>query len=143
MAAPAWAFVTGFTIGTIRNPFDPTANVFWGAVSGAAASPTGRSFLFRVGSVIVSDIYIVGGAVMGTSTAGAIGTGITFGAAALGGAVIGAAVGTAISSVAFGQEGKQMAIDFYTGQSGAKWYEYIPHYNGYRIVRHYATEAIE
>jgi len=78
----------------------------------------------------------------GTKTASVIARAGTYALAAGAGAVIGAAVGTATSSVLFGQEGKQTAIEFYTGRSGAEWYEYIPHYNAGRIVAHYAKEAI-
>ena len=60
-----------------------------------------------------------------------------FGAAAALGLGVGVVAGTAISRAAFGVEGKDLAIDYYTGQ--AKWYEYIPHYNAGRIVKHYVA----
>jgi hypothetical protein len=118
-------------------------------VARAANTPPGRaaitqSLIFtgtaiqETGMVAIKTASLIGG----TKTASVIGRAGTFALAAGAGAVIGAATGTAISSVAFGQEGKQMAIQFYTGQSGAKWYEYIPHYNYGRIVKHYITEAI-
>lgn len=64
-----------------------------------------------------------------------------YGAAAAVGVGVGVLAGTAISAAAFGPEGKDKAIEFYTG--GADLIDYIPHYNAYKIVRHYATEAIE
>jgi len=65
-----------------------------------------------------------------------------YGAAAAVGVGIGVVAGTAISAAAFGPEGKDNAIKFYTGQAD-NWYDYIPHYNAYKIVSHYAQEAIE
>ena len=64
-----------------------------------------------------------------------------YGAAAAVGVGVGVVAGTAISSAAFGPEGRDRAIEFYTG--GANLIDYIPHYNAYKIVRHYAQEAIE
>lgn len=63
-----------------------------------------------------------------------------FGAAGIIGAGIGIVAGTAISRAAFGPAGKDLAIDFYTAQ--ANWYDYIPHYNGYKIARHYAQKVL-
>lgn len=63
-----------------------------------------------------------------------------YGVAAAVGAGVGIVAGTAISAAAFGPEGKDLAIEFYTG--GADLIDYIPHYNAYKIVRHYAQEAI-
>jgi hypothetical protein len=64
-----------------------------------------------------------------------------YGLAAAVGVGVGVVAGTAISSAAFGPEGKDRAIKFYSGQ--ANLIDYIPHYNAYKIVRHYAQEAIE
>ena len=64
-----------------------------------------------------------------------------YGAAFVVGAGIGILAGTAISRAAFGVEGKDKAVQFYTGQ--ANLVDYIPHYNAYKIVKHYAKEAIE
>ena len=64
-----------------------------------------------------------------------------YGAAAALGVGVGVVAGTAISRAAFGVEGKDKAISFYSGQ--ANLIDYIPHYNAYKIVRHYASEAIE
>jgi len=64
-----------------------------------------------------------------------------YGAAFVVGAGIGILAGTAISRAAFGVEGKDKAIQFYSGQ--ANLIDYIPHYNAYKIVSHYAREAIE
>jgi len=118
-------------------------------VARAANTPPGRSAITQslifTGTAIqeTSTILIRAASMFGASkTGGALKTAGTYALAAGAGAVIGAAVGTAASSVLFGQEGKQTAIEFYTGQSGAEWYEYIPHYNAGRIVAHYAKEAI-
>jgi|LUMU01.1.fsa_nt_gb hypothetical protein len=64
-----------------------------------------------------------------------------YGVAAAVGVGVGVVAGTAISSAVFGPEGKDKAIQFYTG--GADLIDYIPHYNAYKIMRHYAQEAIE
>jgi len=132
-----WAFVGGFAARTIDEPFRPIPNALESALFASIfATKTGQ---LMVGAAVGTAVRAASAGA--TAVASATVTGVVLGAAA--GAVIGAAVGTATSSIIFGEAGKQKAIDFYTGQSGAKWYEYIPHYNGYRIVRHYATEAIE
>ena len=64
-----------------------------------------------------------------------------YGAAFAVGVGTGILAGTAISRAAFGVEGKDKAISFYSGQ--ANLIDYIPHYNAYKIVSHYAKEAIE
>ena len=64
-----------------------------------------------------------------------------YGAAAAVGVGVGVVAGTALSRSLFGVEGKDKAIQFYSGQ--ANLIDYIPHYNAYKIVRHYAKEAIE
>ena len=64
-----------------------------------------------------------------------------YGAAAAVGLGIGIVAGTALSTRIFGPTGKDKAISFYSGQ--ANLIDYIPHYNAYKIVRHYASEAIE
>ena len=65
-----------------------------------------------------------------------------YGAAAALGVGVGVVAGTAISRAAFGPEGGQAAVDFYTGHN-TSLIDYIPHYNAYKIVSHYAKEAIE
>ncbi len=61
-----------------------------------------------------------------------------YGVAAGIGLGIGVVAGTAISRSAFGPQGSDMAIDFYTG-TGTTWYDYIPHYNAAKIVKHYVV----
>ena len=87
----------------------------------------------RVGSIVLGARGVAAAKV--ASKAG------IYGAAAALGVGVGVVAGTAISRAAFGVEGKDAAIQFYSGQ--ANWYDYIPHYNAYKIVRHYAKEAIE
>ena len=87
----------------------------------------------RVGSIVLGARGVAAAKV--ASKAG------IYGAAAALGVGVGVVAGTAISRAAFGVEGKDAAIQFYSGQ--ANWYDYIPHYNAYKIVRHYASEAIE
>ena len=82
----------------------------------------------------------VGSIVLGARGVAAAKAGI-YGAAAAVGVGVGIVAGTAISRAAFGVEGKDKAIQFYSGQ--AKLIDYIPHYNAYKIVSHYAKEAIE
>ena len=87
---------------------------------------------------MAKDIVEVSSAAASTSTAGALATIATYTGAVAAGYVIVAAAGTAISSVAFGSEGKQKAIDFYTFQN-TRPIDYLPHYNAYKIVKHYVT----
>lgn len=61
-----------------------------------------------------------------------------YGAAAALGVGVGIVAGTAISRAAFGPEGKDLALNFYTG-TGTNWYDYIPHYNAGKIVKHYVV----
>ena len=134
MTSPfVWATSGGFVARTLDDPLSPGSNL---AKSAFYAS----LFATKTGQTVVKGIAVRSLSALGTVLGGTFGTtasGVLLGAGA--GAVTGAAIGTAISSAAFGQQGKQMAIDFYTGQSGAKWYEYIPHYNYGRIVRHYVV----
>ena len=133
--AVRWAFVGGFAGRTYSRPLSPLQNAIEaGAFSLVFATKTGQSLI--IGS-LARSASIAGSAALGVSTSTAVG--VVLGAGA--GVVIGAAAGTAISSVAFGPAGKQKAIEFYTGQ--AKLIDYIPHYNAYKIVSHYAKEAIE
>ena len=117
------------------------------AISTGLQTPTGKRAAVSVGTagfLFAKDIalttYYAGSFAASTATAGVVGTGIMYTFAVGAGAVIGAAAGTAISSVAFGESGKQKAIEFYTGQ--ANLIDYYPPYNAYKIVRHYATEAM-
>lgn len=87
----------------------------------------------RVGSIVLGARGVA--AVKVASKAG------IFGAAAAVGLGVGVVAGTALSAAIFGPEGKDAAIKFYTGQTNFS--DYIPHYNAYKIVRHYAAEAIE
>lgn len=87
----------------------------------------------RVGSIVLGARGVAAAKV--ASKAG------IYGAAAAVGVGVGVVAGTAISRAAFGVEGKDKALQFYSGQ--ANLIDYIPHYNAYKIVRHYATEAIE
>ena len=142
MSAAGWAFGTGATIGFIRNPGSPIQNIGWGAVGAAMTNPTSRSLLIKAGVIVASDLYVIGSAAssafIATRTGTAIASAGSIGLAVAAGAVIGAAAGTAISSAAFGPEGKSKAIQFYTGQAD-NWYDYVPHYNAYKIVKHYVT----
>lgn len=126
-----WATGGGFLARTIDDPFSPVSNLAESAAWAAVfATKTGQGLLWGT-AVRTAGIASTGlGAISGATV-----TGVILGAGA--GAVGGAAIGTAISTALFGQEGKQTAIEFYTGQSGAKWYEYIPHYNYGRIVKHW------
>ena len=129
-----WATGGGFVARTIDQPLQPVSNLAKSA--GWAflfATRTGQSILIGTGARSAGIIGSAAGATFGSTAVG-----IALGAGA--GAVIGAAAGTAISSVAFGPEGKQKAIRFYTGQ--ANMIDYYPPYNAYKIVRHYATEAM-
>lgn len=54
------------------------------------------------------------------------------------GVAAGVVVGTTVSGVIFGQEGRQKALDFYTGKN-TTLKDYIPAYNIYKIAKHYAT----
>ena len=96
------------------------------------ARPT-AAYGARVGSILIGARGVAAAKV--AAKAG------IYGAAAAVGVGVGVVAGTAISAAAFGPEGKDAAIKFYTGQ--ANLIDYIPHYNAYKIVRHYATEAIE
>jgi hypothetical protein len=95
------------------------------------ARPT-LAYTARVGSIVLGARGV--GAVKVASKAG------IYGAAAAVGVGVGVVAGTAVSSAVFGPEGKDRAIQFYSGQ--ANMIDYIPHYNAYKIVRHYATEAM-
>lgn len=86
----------------------------------------------RVGSIVLGARGVAAAKVASRAS--------IYGAAAALGVGVGVVAGTAISRAAFGVEGKDLAIEFYSGQ--ANWYDYIPHYNAYKIVRHYAKEAI-
>ena len=87
----------------------------------------------RVGSIVLGA--------RGVAAAKVASNARIYGAAAALGEGVGVVAGTAISRAAFGVEGKVKAIQFYSGQ--ANLIDYIPHYNAYKIVRHYAKEAIE
>ena len=129
-----WATGGGFVARTLDDPFSPASNLAksagWAALF--ATKPGQRIIL----GTAARTAGVAGSAALATFGSTAIGVGLGAGA----GAVIGAAAGTAISSVAFGPEGKQKAIEFYTGQ--ANLIDYYPPYNAYKIVRHYATEAM-
>jgi hypothetical protein len=139
MSAAGWAFATGTTIGFIRNPTSPIQNIGWGVVGASITNPTSRSLLIKAGLIVASDLYVVGSAAStaftATRTGGAIISAGSIGLAVAAGGVIGAAGGTAISSALFGSEGKEKAIEFYTGQ--ANLIDYVPHYNVYQIIKHY------
>ena len=96
------------------------------------ARPT-LDFGARLGSIVLGT--------RGVAVVRTIGLAGIYGAAAAIGVGVGVVAGTAISRAAFGVEGKDKAIQFYSGQ--ANLIDYIPHYNAYKIVRHYAKEAIE
>lgn len=133
MQAFLWATTGGFAARTIDNPLRPIDNL---------VESVGYASLFatRAGQRLIlgasSRILALGGSAA-TTVFGSTAVGVGLGAAA--GAVIGAAAGTAISSAIFGQKGKQKAIEFYTGQAD-NFYDYIPHYNAYKIVKHYVTD---
>ena len=128
-----WATGGGFLARTLDDPFSPGSNLAtsagWAAVF---ATRTGQGLLWGT-AVRTASIAGTGfGAISGATV-----TGVILGAGV--GAVVGATIGTAISSAIWGEQGKQTAIEFYTGQSGAKWFEYIPQYNAGRIVKHYVV----
>lgn len=83
----------------------------------------------------------VGTIVLGTrglAVARTIGLVGIYGAAAAVGVGAGIVVGTALSRSLFGVEGKDLALDFYTG-TGTSWYDYIPQYNAAKIVKHWVV----
>lgn len=127
-----WALAGAFTSQTIAEPTDPIENI-------ATASTQAFFISTPLGRRLVMGAFSWAGSLLwwgaGTTTVG-----IGLGAAA--GAVTGAAVGTAISSVVWGEEGKQKAIKFYTGQAD-NWYDYVPHYNAYKIIKHYGSDIID
>ena len=127
-----WATAGGFVARTVNNPLRPIDNALESiGYAGLFATRPGQAIVLGVGSRVLG----LGGSVA-TAVFGSTAVGVTLGAA--GGVVIGAAVGTAISSIAFGPEGKQKAIDFYTGQN-TRPIDYLLHYNAYKIVKHYVT----
>ena len=131
MTAFLWATGGGFAARTLDNPLRPIDNLLESTIwAGLFATRPGQKLILGVGARTAS---VLGSAA--TATFGSTAVGVGLGAAA--GGVIGAATGTAISSAIWGEQGKQDAIEFYTGQ--ANWYDYIPHYSAYRIVKHYVT----
>ena len=85
----------------------------------------------RVGRILLGARGV---AALGAATTVAVYTGaVAVGAAA------GVVVGTAVSGAVFGQDGRELALDYYTGQAD-NWYDYIPHYNAYKIVKHYVSQ---
>ena len=131
-----WATGGGFLARTFDDPFRPGSNLAksagWAAVF--ATKPGQRLIL----GTAARTAGIAGSAA--AATFGSTAVGVVLGAGA--GAVGGAAIGTAISATIWGEQGKQTAIDFYTGVD-TNWYDYIPHYSAYRIVKHKVKEAIE
>jgi hypothetical protein len=129
--AVRWAFVGGF-VGRSVPSITPSKTADAAIFAGIFATKTGQRLIWwsavRTASIAGTGLGVISGATV---------TGVFLGAGA--GAVIGAGIGTAISSAIWGEQGKQTAIDFYTGQSRAKWYEYIPQYNAGRIVKHYVV----
>ena len=131
-----WATGGGFLDRTFDDPFRPGSNL---AKSAAWAS----LFATKPGQRLILGTAARTAGIAGSAAAATFGStavGVVLGAGA--GAVGGAAIGTAISAGIWGEQGKQTAIDFYTGVD-TNWYDYIPQYSAYRIVRHYAKEAIE
>jgi len=129
-----WATGGGFVARTIDQPLQPVSNL-------AKSAGWASLFATRIGQSIILGTAARTAGIAGSAAGAAFGStivGVTLAAGA--GAVIGAAAGTAISSVAFGPSGKQKAIQFYSGQ--ANLIDYYPPYNAYKIVRHYATEAM-
>tara|TARA_Y100000401_G_C8308301_1_gene218243 strand:+ start:821 stop:1246 length:426 start_codon:yes stop_codon:yes gene_type:complete len=63
---------------------------------------------------------------------------LRWGAPVAAGAVIGAVGGVAISTTIWGAEGNELSREFYSGKA-ENWYDYLPAYNGYKILRHYTT----
>ena len=117
-----------------RSAFTTSAAAFF-------QTPAGKRALMAAGGAafsVVKDVGTVATAAAGTSTAAALATAATYTGAVAAGYVIGAATGTAIASTAFGPEGKQKAIDFYTFQN-TRAIDYLPHYNAYKIVKHHVT----
>lgn len=146
-------YIVGYTIGTgvgLTYELDldeaATRSAIVTGLSYAVQTPAGRKVVRMTGLAtyaITKDLIVAPAATaLGSGSAAAIGTGLTYAGAVVGGAVIGAAVGTAISSKAFGQAGKEKAIKFYTGQAN-NWYDYVPYYNAFKIARHYGSEIIE
>tara|TARA_Y100001963_G_scaffold61910_1_gene86435 strand:+ start:138 stop:596 length:459 start_codon:yes stop_codon:yes gene_type:complete len=112
-------------------------------------TPIGRSILLNIGGaawIVVQDSASV--IMTAASTRTALGiravatTAATYTFAVAAGAIIGAAVGTAVASSIWGTEGKEKAIQFYTGQN-TTLLDYVPHYNAYKIIKHYGSELID
>ena len=75
----------------------------------------------------------------GIAAVGAASTAAVYTGAVAVGAAAGVVVGTAASGAIFGPQGREKAIEFYTGQAD-NFYDYIPHYNAYKIVKHYVQQ---
>jgi hypothetical protein len=132
--AVRWAFVGGL-VGRAVPPITPSKTADAAIFAGVFATKTGQRMMWWMGVRTVGAAGTVVGAAFGSTVVG-----VALGAGA--GVVIGAATGTAISSAIWGEKGKQTAIDFYTGVN-TSWYDYIPQYSAYRIVRHKIKDAIE
>ena len=132
--AVRWAFVGGF-VGRSVPSITPSKTADAAIFAGIFATKTGQRLIWWSAVRTAGAAGSVAGAAFGSTVIG-----VVLGAGA--GAVGGAAIGTAISSAIWGEQGKQTAIDFYTGV-GTNWYDYIPHYSAYRIVKHKVMDAIE
>lgn len=73
----------------------------------------------------------------GVAAAGALGTLAIYTGAVAVGTGAGIVVGTAVSGAVFGPEGREKALEFYTGK--ANLIDYVPAYNIAKIVKHYVT----
>ena len=71
----------------------------------------------------------------GIAAATAAGTVAVYTGAVAVGAAAGVVVGVAASGAIFGPDGREKAIEFYTGQ--ADLIDYVPAYNAFKIVKHY------
>ena len=74
----------------------------------------------------------------GVAAVGALGTTAIYAGAVGVGLGAGIVVGVGVSGAVFGEEGRQKAIDFYSGQN-TNLIDYVPAYNIAKIVKHYVT----
>jgi hypothetical protein len=122
---PAESAVLGYSA---RYAPVPTAKiVFEFGKFGYASIKPGALLIRNTGNIVLTHSAIARGIVPVASRAAPIAAGV----------LIGGAAGVAISQTIWGNEGRQKAIDFYSGR--ANLIDYVPAYNAYKIVKHYVT----
>jgi len=144
----AVAFGVGVGVGLIyerdlnkaieRSAITTSAVAFLQSPAGKRAVAAAGGAAYTVANDAVNTVIFAATTKTGLGVRAAAAATATYTAAVAAGYVIGAATGTAIASTVFGPEGKQKAIDFYTFQN-TRAIDYLPHYNAYKIVKHYVT----